>query len=405
MLVVQKYGGTSVGTPARLRKVAARIAERHRAGERLVVVVSAMGHSTDRLLTLASGITARPSRREMDMLLTAGERISMALLSMALGNEDVPAISFTGSQSGIITDAAHTRARILEIRPVRIGPELDRGRVVIVAGFQGVSRDKEVTTLGRGGSDTSAVALAVGLGADRCEIYTDVPGVMTADPQMVPGARLLPRTSWDTMLELACHGAGVMHARAVALARRRRLPFEVRSTFRKRSGTMVEGDAIEQGPEVAGVTGRPRVMEVRMTGLALSGESRAALFEALDALLDEMTALHQYGDADRAEVAFLLPVVPEGEDLLARLEELARGHGGALRADSGHAAVSLVGTGMLDAPAVAARAHRALGAAGIVPAGFHTGNLSLTFLVPRDSYRAAQAALHREFVEGAAPRG
>ncbi len=400
MLVVQKYGGTSVGTPRRIQRVADRIAERHRAGDRVVVVVSAMGHSTDRLLTLAGQVTDRPSRREMDMLLTAGERISMALLSMALGNREVPAISFTGSQSGIITDTAHTRARILEIRPVRIGPELERGRVVIVAGFQGVSGEKEVTTLGRGGSDTTAVALAVGLGAGACEIYTDVPGVMTADPRVVPAGRLLRAVSWDTMLELAAYGAGVMHARAVNLARRRRLPFQVRSTFRKRSGTMVEGQPIEQGAEVAAVTGRTRVAQVHLDGLALAPDSRTAFFEALGGLIEEATALHQYEDGGRTHVAFHTPVRPELEDLLGRVEALARSHGGSMRVDTGHAAVSVVGTGMLDAPAVAARAHRALAAAGVACATFASGSLSLTFLVPEGAFEAAQRALHREFLEG-----
>jgi aspartate kinase len=403
VLVVQKYGGTSVGTPKRIQRVADRIAARHRAGDRVVVVVSAMGHTTDRLLALASRITERPSRREMDMLLTAGERITMALLSMALETREIAAISFTGSQSGIITDTAHTRARILEIRPVRIGPELDRGRVVIVAGFQGVSREKEVTTLGRGGSDTSAVALAVGLGADLCEIYTDVAGVMTADPRLVPAGRLVRRVSWDTMLELACHGAGVMHARAVELARRRRLPFQVRSTFRKGAGTLVEGRPIEAGPEVAAVTGRERVAEVRLTGLAFSGHARIAFFEALDALLEDAVALHQYGDGERVHLAFQMPVRPELEDVLVKLRDLAARHGGRLTVEREHASVSVVGTGVLDAPAVAARAQRALAAAGIVPLSFDTGSLSLTFLVPRTAYQTAQQALHREFLESREP--
>ncbi len=403
MLLVQKYGGTSVGTPARIRRVADTIAARQKAGDRIVVVVSAMGHSTDRLTALAEEVTSHPSRREMDMLLTAGERISMALLSMALHARGVPAISFTGSQSGIITDTAHTRARILEIRPVRIGPELERGRVVIVAGFQGVSREKEVTTLGRGGSDTSAVALAVGLRTDLCEIYTDVPGVMTADPRAVPGGRLLPQVSWDTMLEMACCGAGVMHARAVDLARRRRLPFHVRSAFSRKEGTVVQGDAMESGPVVAAVTGLARVAEVRLSGLALSPVARAAFFEALDALLEDLAGLHQYSEGDRAHVAFHIPVIPEAEDILARLRELTERHGGRMSVSMEHAAVSLVGTGVLDAPAVAARAYRALAEAGVAPASFQSGNLSLTFLVPREGYTEAQRALHREFLESAQP--
>lgn len=398
MLVIQKYGGTSVGTPHRIRRVAARIAERHRAGDRVVAVVSAMGRTTDELGVLARKITDRPSRREMDMLLTAGERISMALLSMALESLDVPAISFTGSQSGIITDTSHSRARILEIRPIRIGPELEKGKVVIVAGFQGVSRDKEVTTLGRGGSDTSAVALAVGLGAETCEIYTDVPGVMTADPRVVKGARLLPRISWDAMLELSCSGAGVVHSRAVELARRRERRFEVRSAFRKRGGTVVEGTPIEQGPVVAAVTGHPRVARVRITGLSPGGDP-GAFFTALSEAVDNVSGLDHGTEAGTVTCTFHVPLAAEGREVLDHLAGVARSHGGTLDADTDHAAVTLVGAGILHGPVVAARASRVLSAAGITPAGVVTGNLSVTFLVPAAAYAEAQRVLHAEFVE------
>lgn len=399
MLVVQKYGGTSVGTPHRIRKVADRIAQRHADGDRVVVVVSAMGHTTDRLQDLAFAVTDAPSRREMDMLLTAGERISMALVSMALHARGVPAISFTGSQTGIITDTEHTRARIVDVRPIRVGPELDQGKVVIVAGFQGVSRAKEVTTLGRGGSDTTAVALAAGLEADVCEIYTDVPGVMTADPRIVTHGRLLPSLDWDTMLEMACLGAGVMHARAVELARRRRLPFHVRSTFRKGNGTMIEGDRFEDGPPVATVTGRPRVAEVRIRDLDFTANDPSAFFAALDALLDDVVGLHQYESAEKTAVAFHMSVEPERKEIAERLAALAERFGGRLTMDISHAAVSIVGSGVVDAPAVAARAYKALAAADVKPVSLQTGNLSLTFLVPRAAYTAAQNALHREFLE------
>jgi aspartate kinase len=398
LLTVQKFGGTSVGTPKRIGRVADRIAERHTAGDRVVAVVSAMGETTDRLTALAQEITDRPSRREMDMLLTAGERITMALLSMALNTRNISAISFTGSQSGIITDTRHTRARILEIRPIRIGPELEKGRVVIVAGFQGVSRDKEITTLGRGGSDTTAVGLSFFNDTATTEIYTDVDGVMTADPSLVPSGKLLEHVSWDTMLELSCCGAAVLHSRAVELARRRRVPLLVRSTFRERKGTRVEGTPIEQGPEVAAVSGRPRVARVHMTGLALGGAG-ADLFEALDELLDEVAGLHQYGDEGTTNLSFHIPVVPEGKDLMDRLARIAATHGGTLKVDTEHAAVSVVGTGVLDAPSVASRAHRALARSEIVPTSVVTGNLSLTFLVPHPAYSEAQQALHREFLE------
>ncbi len=225
---------------------------------------------------------------------------------------------------------------------------------------------------------------------------------MTADPRVVPEGRLLSSVSWDTMLELACCGAGVMHARAVDLARRRRIPFHVRSAFSRKDGTVVEGDAIESGPVVAAITGLPRVAEVRLSGLSLSPVARAAFFEALDALIEDLSGLHQYGEADRSHVAFHIAVNPEAEDVLSRLRELTERQGGRMNVSMDHAAVSVVGTGVLDAPAVAARAHRAMAEAGVSPASFQSGNLSLTFLVPHESYAAAQHALHREFLEAGA---
>lgn len=399
MLVVQKYGGTSVESPERIHRVAGRIAGRRRRGDRVVVVISAMGQTTDELLRLAHAITSRPSRREMDMLLTAGERISMALLSMALDLRNTPAISFTGSQSGIITDTAHGRARIVAVRPIRIGPELDRDRVVIVAGFQGVSPEKEITTLGRGGSDTTAVALAAGLGADRCEIYTDVPGVMTADPRIVPGSRLLPRLNWDTLLEMSCCGAGVMHSRAVELARRRRVPFIVQSSFEEGEGTVVDEEQFEDGAQIVAVTGRPHVAVIDIAGIPPRDGALTALFEDLDTLLEDMAGLHQYPASDATTLTFHIPVRPETEDVLDRLRRVCERHRASLNVDPEHAAVSLVGSGSVDAPAVAARGHRALSAAGVACSSLITGNLSLTFLVARGAYAAAETALHREFLE------
>src|SRR5881628_2490995 len=231
-VIVQKYGGTSVAGPDRLRVVARRVAGARAAGADLVVVVSAMGQTTDDLLTLARQVSARPSRRELDMLLTAGERVSMSLLAMALHDLGVEAISFTGSQSGILTDGAHSAARIVEVKPERIRAELARGRVVIVAGFQGVAPGtREITTLGRGGSDTTAVALAAALAPSGCEIYTDVPGVLTADPRAVPEARVIPRLDYRLCSTLAHLGGRVLHARCVDLAARVRLSIRVRSSF------------------------------------------------------------------------------------------------------------------------------------------------------------------------------
>jgi len=256
VLVIQKYGGTSVEGPDRILAVADRIAARRRAGDDVVVVVSAMGQTTDELLRLADQVSPTPSRRELDMLLTAGERISMALLSMALHDRDTPAISFTGSQSGILTDTRHGEAEIVDVRPIRIGPELERGRVVIVAGFQGVSAEKEITTLGRGGSDTTAIALAHYLGAGACEIYTDVPGVMTADPRVVPEARVLPDLDFDTMSAMAHLGAGVMHHRAVDRAREWGRPFRVRPAHDDAPGTGIGEVDATAVPALVAVCGR-----------------------------------------------------------------------------------------------------------------------------------------------------
>ena len=242
MIVVQKFGGSSVADVAKIRLVAARVKARRDAGAQLVVVVSAMGDTTDELLGLARQIAADPPRRELDMLLTCGERISMALLSMALHELGVPAISFTGSQSGIITDESHAQARIIEVKPHRIEEGLRDGKVVIVAGYQGVSRQREVTTLGRGGSDTTAVALAAALGAD-CEIYSDVDGIFTADPRVVPSAKKLDAISHDEMQELAAAGAKVLNAQAVEFAREKGIVIHARSTHGTGVGTRIEAQS------------------------------------------------------------------------------------------------------------------------------------------------------------------
>lgn len=399
MLIVQKFGGTSLGTPKRIQKVADRITERVRQNDQVVVVVSAMGQTTDELQELALKVTDRPNRREMDMLLTAGERISMALLSMALHARDVPAISFTGSQSGIITDTAHTRARITAVKPIRIGPELNQGKVVIVAGFQGVSPLKEVTTLGRGGSDTTAIALAHGLGADLCEIYSDVPGVMTADPRNVDNATLLDQLPWDTMLEMATTGAGVMHSRAVELARRTEVRFHVRSTFRKGEGTLVEGKIYEDVADVAAVTGRSEIAEIHLQNLNLGSALVDAFYAQLDDMLEDVTGLHQFHTSGGTNITFNIPIRPEEEDIEARLRRLADEHGGSMSVRKTHAAVSLVGSGTLDPTAVAAKAHAVLRDASIEAASLITNPMSLTFLVPKDDYGRAQQAFHKAFIE------
>nr|MDK2851625.1 aspartate kinase [Candidatus Cloacimonadota bacterium] len=243
-IIVKKFGGSSVGNVSLIRNIAARLAKDYRKGDQLVLVVSAMAKTTDSLFELAYEITRHPSRREMDMLLTAGERISMSLLSLSLLEEGIPSISFTGSQSGIITDEHHGNAKILRVNAFRIMEELTKGKVVIVAGFQGVSTSKEITTLGRGGSDTSAVALACYLGAEKCEIYTDVKGVYTADPRIVENARFIPEISYLDMLALAYSGSKVLHPRAVEFAYKYHVPVEVKSSFTFEPGTMIRNDEI-----------------------------------------------------------------------------------------------------------------------------------------------------------------
>src|SRR5262245_27298978 len=274
-LLVQKYGGTSVDGPERIRAVARRVAAARAAGHDTVVVVSAMGQATDELIALAHRVSEHPSRRELDMLVTTGERVSMALLAMALHDLQVEAISFTGSQSGILTDGAHSAARIVEVKPERIRAELAQGRVVIVAGFQGVNPEtKEITTLGRGGSDTTAVALAAALGPGRCEIYTDVPGVLTADPRLVPEARPIPRLSYELCSTLAHLGGRVLHARCVDLAALHRVPVSVRSSFEDSAGTSIEEVTMEGG-RVQAVTHRKDCAVVLAEGTAGGrGEAR-----------------------------------------------------------------------------------------------------------------------------------
>jgi aspartate kinase len=370
-IVVQKYGGSSVADAAKIGLVADRVAKTRAQGRQVCVVVSAMGDTTDELLALARQVTSDPHRRELDMLLTAGERISMALLGMALHARGVPAVSFTGSQSGIITDGAHTNARILEVRPVRILEELSRGKVVIVAGYQGVSREKEVTTLGRGGSDTTAVALAAALEAEVCEICSDVDGVFTADPRLVPGARKLSELSHDEMQELALAGAKVLNAQAVEFARDRGITIHARSTFGAGTGTRV-------------VAGARR--ELRVSGVALDGEILVVRGPVL-ALLQQHGAWPRETWDDRCIVS--LENVHALPALLAAL-------GGVAEVSEGLSQVSVVGTGI---GASKEPLDRALEALGEAPRGVLVSPLRLAFLLPRETAKDSLRKLHAEFIE------
>ncbi|HEX8951365.1 MAG TPA: aspartate kinase, partial [Polyangia bacterium] len=284
-IVVQKYGGSSVADPARLGRVADRVAATVALGKRVVVVVSAMGKTTDELLALARTVTPAPPRRELDMLLSCGERISMALLAMALEQRGLSAISFTGSQSGILTNDRHSGARIIEVRPVRLEDELARDKVVIVAGFQGMSYKREITTLGRGGSDTTAVALAAALSAEYCEICSDVDGVYSADPRVVPEARRLDELAYDEMQELAEHGAKVLNAQAVEWAKKEKITIYARATASPAGGdgnqTRVAADVKRETRGAVAVTGSRRVTVVRGDVLAIVDEERLALRHAV----------------------------------------------------------------------------------------------------------------------------
>jgi aspartate kinase len=395
-IVVQKYGGSSVADVEKLRKVARKVKETRERGYQVVVVVSAMGDTTDELLALAKQVSPDPPRRELDMLLTCGERISMALLSMALQEQGVPAISFTGSQSGIITNDAHAQARIVEVRPYRIQDELAQGKVVIVAGYQGVSYKKEVTTLGRGGSDTTAVALAAALNAESCEIYSDVDGVFSADPRVVPEARKLETLSYDEMQELASAGAKVLNAQAVEFAKAKGIVILARSAHGPGSGTAVQ-EAAPADTRVKGVTA-----EAEMAVLAASaGAGRVAeLLEFLDARGVRGRALSFDGLLGREGRAYVAVPLQDVHGLEALKRDVAARFGEAVVLQEEVGTVTCVGAGL---NADWSYLRRALGAAEELGArvhAVHTSPLQLTLLVDKAHLRPLTQRLHREFLGG-----
>jgi aspartate kinase len=382
-VVVLKFGGSSVADVERIGKVADRVAERHRSGTGVVVVVSAMGHTTDELLALARQVCESPARRELDMLLSAGERISMALLSMALNARGVPAVSFTGSQSGIITTDDHTNARIVEVRPLRVHEELERGKVVIVAGYQGVSPRKEVTTLGRGGSDTTAVAMAAALGAEACEIYSDVEGVFSADPRVVPDAHRLAEISYEEMQELAEAGAKVLNAQAVEFAKERGIRIHARSTFGGTGETVVHAGAPAR---VAGVTSE--------SGLALLSGPVALLGDLLE-LLDRRKVrgkqLRSEGDALSLAVS-----LEDAHGFVEVEREIEARFGGRVRVARGVGAVSAIGAGI---NASFDNVRTVLGAlAGVEVLGVSTSSFRISVLVPEARLAEAVRAVHAKLV-------
>ncbi len=399
MIVVQKYGGSSVADTDRIVKVAERITAAKRAGNDVVVVVSAMGKSTDRLTQQALEIAAIPPARELDMLLTAGERISMALLAMAIGEEGFTARSFTGSQAGIITDAAHGKARIIDITPGRITDALAEGHIVIVAGFQGVSREsKDITTLGRGGSDTTAVALAGALDADLCEIYTDVDGVYTADPRLAPKARRLDAVTHEEMLELAASGAKVLQVRAVEYARNHGVRLHVRSSFSHQDGTWVEKDETMEQAIISGVAHDTSEGKLVIRGVPDKPGVAARIFTVLaDANINVDMIVQNVSADGTTDVSFTVPVA-DGPRALALLEELRAEVGlGEIVFDDAIAKVSLVGAGMKTHPGVAATMFAALSAAGVNIEMISTSTIRVSVVVRREHVERAVQAVHDAF--------
>ena len=400
-LIVQKYGGSSVADAEGMKRVANRIVTAKRDGNQVVVVVSAMGDTTDELIDLAKQITPIPSGRELDMLLTAGERISMALLAMAITNLGHEARSFTGSQAGVITTSAHGRARIIDVTPGRIQEALKEGAIAIVAGFQGISQDtKDVTTLGRGGSDTTAVALAAALDADVCEIYTDVDGVYSADPRVVPNARKLKSVTYDEMLELAASGAKVLHLRCVEYARRYNLPIHVRSSFSTNEGTWVvkdhpEGAAMEQAI-ISGIAHDKSEAKITIVGVPDRTGVAARIFQAIadaDINIDMIVQNVSAAATGLTDISFTLPKA-EGADATAILQKLQGEVGYAsIQYDDQIGKLSLVGAGMRSHPGVTATFFGALSTAGVNIEMISTSEIRISIICREaDIERGVQAA-------------
>jgi aspartate kinase len=406
-LIVQKFGGSSVSDAESIKRVAKRIVETRKAGNDVVVAVSAMGDTTDELLDLAHEVTPIPAPRELDMLLTSGERISMALLAMAIKSMGHEARSFTGSQAGMITDATHGAARIVEVTPVRLREALDEGAIVIVAGFQGFSREsRDITTLGRGGSDTTAVALAAALDADVCEIYSDVDGVFTADPRIVRKAHKLDRITSEEMLELAASGAKVLHIRAVEFARRHGVTLHVRSSFNNNEGTIVydpsslpEGAAVEESV-IAGVAVDLSEAKITVVGVPDVPGVAAAIFRIVaktNANVDMIVQNVSAAATGRTDISFTVPMA-DGERALTALshEQAAIGFT-SLQYDDQIGKLSLVGNAMRSATGVSATLFEALYNAGINIEMISTSEIRISVVTRADSVQAAAAAVHTAF--------
>jgi len=404
-LIVQKYGGSSVADAEGMKRVANRIVAAKRDGNQVVVVVSAMGDTTDELIDLAKQITPIPAGRELDMLLTAGERISMALLAMAITNLGHEARSFTGSQAGVITTSAHGRARIIDVTPGRIQEALSEGAIAIVAGFQGISQDtKDVTTLGRGGSDTTAVALAAALEADVCEIYTDVDGVFSADPRVVPTARKLKTVTYEEMLELAASGAKVLHLRCVEYARRYDLPIHVRSSFTTNEGTWVvkdhpQGGDMEQAI-IAGIAHDKSEAKITIVGVPDRTGVAARIFQAIadsDINIDMIVQNVSAASTGLTDISFTLPKA-EGADATAILQKLQGEVGYAsIQYDDQIGKLSLIGAGMRSHPGITATFFGAMSEAGINIEMISTSEIRISIICRESDLERGAKAAHAAF--------
>lgn len=398
-LVVQKYGGSSIADGERISSVARRVAKTRDAGNEVVVVVSAMGDTTDELIKLAHQVSAQPSDRELDLLLSTGEVVSSTLLAMALETLGYRAVSLSGAQAGIETDSRYSKARILRVDPKRIMSELARGNIVIVAGFQGVTSEMDIATLGRGGSDTTAVALAVSLGAKECQIYTDVEGVYTADPRIVPEATKLKKVGYEEMLELASYGARVIHPRAVELGGLHDVPILVASSFVDRPGTIICKEAsMEVRNKVSGIVHDTNVAKVTVIGVPDHPGIASAIFEPLANADISVDTIVQNASIEKiADLTFTvtrsdLPRAMSIVETIAKTIEAKR-----CVADSKLAKVSIVGTGMLNAPGYAAKMFRTLYEQGINIQLITTSEIRITCIISEDSVEDAVQALHRAF--------
>lgn len=398
-LIVQKYGGSSVANAERIRNVARRIGSARDKGNQVVTVVSAMGDTTDELIELARQISEHPHEREMDVLLSTGEMVSSTLLAMALGVLGYKAISLSGAQAGIQTDDTYSRARIRKVEPSRIRKELDAGNIVIVAGFQGITEDMDITTLGRGGSDTTAVALAAALKADSCEIYTDVEGIYTADPRLVPEARKLREIGYEEMLELASAGAKVMHNRAVELGQVYSVPILVASSLVENPGTLIHGGmAMEIRNKVSGIAHDLNVAKVTVLGVPDRPGIATAIFEPLAKAGVNVDTIVQNASVDR--ITDLTFTVGRGDlaKALRTIEPLAKSIGArGVASDTRLSKVSIVGAGMQTSPGYAARMFRALYDAGINIELITTSEIRITCIVEESKVADAVRALHKAF--------